>query len=542
MVPTSSISRPNSNTSLRRVPARRTKSDKSTEVPTSTSCARYSHTSLRRVPVRTKSCSSSDKSTEVRSGNKTLTQLRSSLKGLSPIRVSRGAVSPVRASARVVGNLGKGAVTTVASTAKKTATTTASTVAQTAATSVTVVGSTARSGAQKAGTTFRTGANLVGTKALTGANLVGTTARTGANLVGTTALTGANLVGTTALTGANLVGTTALTGANLVGTTALTGATTAVTAAALAATTGVETVGQVGQLGLTGATNLAHTLSGGSLNGSPHHSFSRSRRGCIEDLAKMDIFCSDLYSDEFVLEEIKKAKKTPLITKLTIEDLIMRDNDKLMRAAINLVSTSTMTPKDDEFDEFEDDEHLPSGPYERIWEHLTFCDCIGTAEDYQFYNERKREFQDNIRKVLKKKGVVKMPIKFTAKVEIAMLDMNEMIDLLQEIEHDKSIISVQFPHECKGIKKLPAKLVNKFDEESLRWKEDAEPVEIHIKYGSKKPAKGKRPTLLVKQCSIRLETIVLSSGKGWEYDDKDGSNFDDFYGSSSNQSPSSRAA
>ncbi|CAB9505684.1 expressed unknown protein [Seminavis robusta] len=363
----------------------------------------------------------------------------------------------------------------------------------------------------------------VASTATNAANTVAQTAANGVNLVGDTARTGVTAVGTTALSGAHLAGTTVLTGANLVGTKALTGATTAVTAAALAATTGVGTVGQVGQFGLHGATNLAHTLSGGSLHGSSHHS---SRRGYIDDVTEMDVFCSDLYSNEFVLEEIQKAKKDPLITKLTIEDLIMRDNDKLMRAAVNLVSKTTLTPKDDEFDEFADDdeEHLPAGPYERNWERLTFCDSISTAEDYQFYTERKKEFQGDIRKVLKKKGVVKVPIKFTAKVEIAMLDMNEMIDLLQEIEHDTSIISVKFPYECKDIKKLPTKLINKFDLLTLRWKEDADPVEIHIKYGTKKPTQGKRPTLLVKQCSIRLEHIVMSSNRSMDFDaDEDSS-------------------
>ncbi|CAB9505682.1 expressed unknown protein [Seminavis robusta] len=335
-----------------------------------------------------------------------------------------------------------------------------------------------------------------------------------------TALSSVTAASDTAVTGAQQASATVRAGADLVGTTALTSAATAVTAAALAATTGVGTVGQAGQIGLTGATNFATTLTGslhGSLHGSLNNSFSGSRRGYIEDIAKMDIFCSDLYTDEFVLEEIQKAKKNPLITKLTIEDLVMRDNDKLMRATLNLVSKSTMTPRD-EFDEFDDDEeHLPSGPYERDWGCLTFCDCIGTAEDYQFYTERKKEFQGDIRRVLKKKGVVKMPIKFTAKIEMALLDMNEMVDLLQEIEHDKTIIDVQFPYETKDAKKLPAKLLDRFDELSLQWKEGADPVEIHIKYGTKKPTKGKRATHLVKQCSIRLEHIVMSLNQGWTF-------------------------
>lgn len=236
---------------------------------------------------------------------------------------------------------------------------------------------------------------------------------------------------------------------------------------------------------------------------------------------EMLIFCSDLYTVDFVLEEISQCKKTQLVDTVVIEDLILRNNEKLNKAAVNLVYKTTLPPKD-EFD-LEDDEVLPHTPYERAWKSMTFSDCITSAEDYQNYSELKKEFQGNLRKVLKKRGVNKMPIKFAAKVEISFLDMNEMIELLHEIEHDKTILDVKFPDVCKDIRKLPSALANRFDEDTLEWKDDAEPVEIHIKYGSKPKTKKnskKRPNLLVRQCSLKLEHIVVNSAKCFEDDDE----------------------
>lgn len=347
-------------------------------------------------------------------------------------------------------------------------------------------------------------ANLAGGAVQGGAGLVG-----GAAKLGVGAVTGVGgLAANTAQLGAGLAVNTVTSGVGLGMNTVLTGATLAASGAAMG----------VGALG-----NGAHTLQGGVLglaHGISGHGGHRA--ATMGNINEMDIYCSDLYTVEFVLEEIAKCKKSPVVDTLVIEDLILRDEEKLLKAAINLVYKTTLPPKD-EFD-LEDDVVLPRTPYERAWKSLTFCECITSAEDYQTYTEKKKEFHDSLRKVLKKRGVSKMPIKFTAKVEIAMLDMNEMIDLLHEIENDKTVISVKFPDVCKDIRKLPSALADRFDEETLDWKDDAEPVEIHLKFGSKPAGKGKdgkkkRPTMLVRQCSLKLEHIVMNSSKCFDDDD-----------------------
>lgn len=251
-------------------------------------------------------------------------------------------------------------------------------------------------------------------------------------------------------------------------------------------------------------------ISGGGVHG----------RRALGKVNEMEIYCSDLYTVDFVLEEFGKCKKAQIVDTLVIEDLLLRDDERLNKAAVNLVYKTTLEPKD-EFD-LEDDEVLPRTPYERPWKSMTFAECITTAQEYQVYSENKKEFQSSLRRVLKKRGVTKMPIRFTAKAEIAMLDMNEMIELLHEIEHDKTILDVQIPGICDDIRKLPTSLASHFDEETLDWKDDAEPVEIHIKYGSKPASKKKvkkRSTMLVRQCSLKLEHIVMSSSRFFDSDD-----------------------
>ena len=91
---------------------------------------------------------------------------------------------------------------------------------------------------------------------------------------------------------------------------------------------------------------LAHGISGGAGN---------QRRLMGGAINEMEIYCSDLYTVEFVLEEIAKAKKTQCVDTLVIEDLILRNDDKLNKAAVNLVYKTTLPPKD----EFDLDEDVP---------------------------------------------------------------------------------------------------------------------------------------------------------------------------------------
>ena len=105
----------------------------------------------------------------------------------------------------------------------------------------------------------------------------------------------------------------------------------------------------------------------------------------------MFIFCSDLYTVDFVLEEFSKCKKAPIVDTVVIEDLMLRNDERLNKAAINLVYKTTLPPKD-EFD-LEDDVVLPRTPFERAWKSMTFRECISSADDYQKFIELRKELQ-----------------------------------------------------------------------------------------------------------------------------------------------------
>ena len=173
---------------------------------------------------------------------------------------------------------------------------------------------------------------------------------------------------------------------------------------------------------------------------------------------------------------------------------------KLVRA------TSIAPPEPDSDDDTEDElEYMPRG-FERAWECIRFCDCITNAEEYVKYQEKKRNFQAALRQTLKKKGIIsKFPLKFESRVEIhPFTDMHDVVELLNKIEADKTVLECKFPDMCNDIRRLPRELLRHFDQETLEVKEDQDPVEIHIRYSSKRVKEGKRPTLLVKQCSNKL--------------------------------------
>lgn len=291
--------------------------------------------------------------------------------------------------------------------------------------------------------------------------------------MGDTLNTGVHLVGDTLDSGAHLVGDGLRSGAHFV-------------------QAGVDEVGR--------------TISGASVD-------SRVSQRPFEKDNEMQIFCSDLYTVEFIKEEITRCKQNIRVDNLLFEDLIVRDDEAVLKAARKLVRATSMAPPEPDSDDDTEDEleFMPRG-FERLWKRVVFCDCITNAEEYVKYQEKKRNFQAALRQTLKKKGITKFPIKFESRIEIHPLtDMQEVVELLDKIEADKTIIECKFPYMCNDIRRLPKELAKRFDRETLEVKQDQDPVEIYIRYSSKPVKKGKRPTLLVKQCSSKLINMSTAS-------------------------------
>ena len=170
-------------------------------------------------------------------------------------------------------------------------------------------------------------AHLVGDTLNSGAHLVGDTLHSGAHLVGDNLNTGVNLVGGTLNTGVNLVGGTLNPGAHLVG-------------------DGLRSGAQFVHIGVDG---VARTISGVGVE-------SRVSQRHFEKDNEMQIFCSDMYTSNFIKDEILRCKQNIRVSNLLLEDLIVRDEEADLRAARKLVrATSIAPPKPDSDDDTEDE-------------------------------------------------------------------------------------------------------------------------------------------------------------------------------------------
>ena len=256
----------------------------------------------------------------------------------------------------------------------------------------------------------------------------------------------------------------------------------------------------------SGATGVGRTISRATTG----QSSSNPKIRVAESSNEKDVFCSDLYAVDYVLDEIKKVKEDTQITTISFEDIAMRGDQDIFKAAINLI-TETATRPDSANDPVQS-----TNQHERVWESITFLECISSAEDYQIYVNEKREFQALLRKMLKKKNIVTMPIKFQTKIEIhSFMNMEDAMDLLDVIGKDPTILAVKFPHLSKERKKIPAQVVSHFNHTTLEFKETASPIQINIRYGGKKPTEqSKAATRIIKVCAQRMKKIAeqLDSG------------------------------
>ena len=298
-----------------------------------------------------------------------------------------------------------------------------------------------------------------------------------------------------------------------VGSTVAHTATVGVTTVASTAGQGVSTVAHTAGKGVTtvastaasGATGVKNTLSKAA---GVNHTSSKAR--VVESSNAVDVFCSDLYAVDYVLGEITKVKENTKVTTITFEDIAMRGDQDIFKAAIQLIAETAPRP------DGPTDSGTGANRYERQWESITFLECISSAEDYTMYMHEKKEFQALLRKLLKAKNVVSMPIKFQTKIEIhSFMNMEDAMELLEVIGKDPTILAVKFPTLSKERKKIPAQVVSHFDHSTLEFKETASPISINIRYGGKKPTEqSKSASRIIKVCAQRLRKIVeqLSSG------------------------------
>ena len=334
------------------------------------------------------------------------------------------------------------------------------------------------------------GVTKVASTGVKGVTTVAQTAQKGVTTVAQTAQKGVTTVATTAASGVTTVATTAASGVTAGASIA---ANTAKTGASMAAGAATGAVGEVGK-------SISRATTGNSVE----------KRHVSRNANEMDIFCSDLYTVEYVMEEMEKVKKTTDITTITFEDCATRGDQNIFKAAINLI-TETAVRLD----------NAEGGPkkankFERVWEAITFLECISSAEDYAIYTSEKKQFQALLRRMLKMKGISSMPIKFQVKIEIhSFMNMEEAMALLDVIGKDETILAVKFPHLSKEKKKIPGQVVGHFDPTTLEFKETASPILINIQYGGKKPTEqGKSAIRIIKVCSQRLRKVAeqLSSG------------------------------
>ncbi|CAB9513714.1 expressed unknown protein [Seminavis robusta] len=347
------------------------------------------------------------------------------------------------------------------------------------------IGKTASNAATKTGSAVGKGGVAVGRLGVAAGGAVGKTVAATGGAVGKTVAATGGAVGKTAVAAGGAVGKAG----GAVGKTAIVGASMGVTAVASAG----------GAVGKTAASTLKRTSSGNGLR--------RRRQQQAEDVTSMEIFCSEFYTEQFVLEEIEKAKKDSKVIFLKFEDLILRERPKLFQAATQLLRDTATTMEDVADEMIQDESDMDnswrsigsrsrgrrntnnSNNIKRIWSEVSFVDAISDSIDYQAFVHGLDTFQ----KKLKLKNVTGVPIKFKAKIELhTMMSVSAVLMLLKEIEEDETITNIEFPSLSRNIKKVPAGFIKNFDVNAQQWKEDATSMEIWLRYGEQDLLNGSR--------------------------------------------------
>lgn len=200
------------------------------------------------------------------------------------------------------------------------------------------------------------------------------------------------------------------------------------------------------------------------------------KRGGTND-REMGIFCNDLYTEEFILGEIEKVRKNKNIINLLIEDLIVRENQNLAEAMIQLI-LDTAAPIDYEASP---GSKGAKNDFSRIYESITFVDCVSSSSEYKKYAEGKKVLQKQLQG--KEKIRECAPMRFKAKVELhTMLTGDEVKGVLRDIENDETVTGIDFPQFTREQKKVPKLFVQNFDVEAGEWTADAMSIEIQLRY------------------------------------------------------------
>ena len=253
------------------------------------------------------------------------------------------------------------------------------------------------------------------------------------------------------------------------------------------------------------------------------------------------IYCSNMYSVDFVLEELKKCETSPSIVNVGFEDLIERNEGVTIQAVKTfLVDTTDATtvlqasgarnislaPINGDKTPKNKKATTQKGPQKRVWQSIAFTDCISDAEDYRAYLEKKKKFLAGLNRLLSmKKMNLTLPIVFKAKIEIhSMLGVFDIIELLQQIERDEGISKAKFPGFSGNLSQIADEFAKSVDAESLEW--TGQPVEIILRYAKEDMnvrasgnsvdldiSCGKNPsTAVIGECVKALENILYTDG------------------------------
>ena len=231
----------------------------------------------------------------------------------------------------------------------------------------------------------------------------------------------------------------------------------------------------------------------------------RQAKDAHETDEEMHIFCSDMYSLDFISDAIATVKTDGHVTKLVLEDLILRNDDKTTAAVVDLIVNS--------FDCAKNKSSKFNSP--RTWKSITFVDCVSDLDTYEEHGKTKEKFIDTIKRQMLLKGAsTELPLRSELKIELhSMLDAYDMIRLLQAIERDQNVKAMKIPGFRGKGKEIVDAFIDMFDKDEMKLKQN---MEIYLRFRKTSVATtnqdGKNPaTAVIKEIAQKLEELVFSA-------------------------------
>ncbi|CAB9505604.1 expressed unknown protein [Seminavis robusta] len=193
---------------------------------------------------------------------------------------------------------------------------------------------------------------------------------------------------------------------------------------------------------------------------------------------KMAVACSHMHSFQTVFLTLETLREDASVVDIEFVDLLVDGSRRCKKEKIRAVRDliiDTSTPSGGA------PVYRPRNTAARQWQNIELVDTVSTKEKYREYKEQKGAFLDALRGY--SQDHTTLPLSFRLKIELyPSMDLFAILQIFQELIHDESVESVEFPEFLYNMEKseIAERLVSQLDPVTLAWR--GKPLELFVSF------------------------------------------------------------